>query len=153
MLFRSALTCMAYVDLNPIRAGIAKTLPESQHTGIKNRLESLSPNQLDQAMTAIAGNVKNRTMVIKLKDYIELVEWTGQAIVYPNKAKLPPNLCATLNHMNLKQVNWLGQVKDYGSHYHRFVGSVEKIKQKAKELKLNWLKGINQIPKLYNLDT
>jgi len=149
----AALTCMAYVDLNPIRAGIAKSLPESEHTGIKKRLESLSPEKLEQTMTAIAGKVKNKTMVIKLRDYVELVEWTGKAIIYPNKATFPPSLCATLNHMNLKQANWLGQVQGYGSHYHRFVGSIEQTRQKTTELKLKWLKGISQIQQLYNADT
>jgi len=88
----AALTCMAYVDLNPIRAGIAKSLPESQHTGIKKRLDKLSEAELNRTIKAIAGKVKNRTMVLKLKDYIALVEWTGQAIVYPNKSKIPAHL-------------------------------------------------------------
>ncbi len=76
----AALTCMAYVDLNPIRAKMAKSLPESVHTSIKRRLITLSPDKLNQTIKAIAGHVKNRTIVLKLKDYIELVEWTGSAI-------------------------------------------------------------------------
>jgi len=31
--------CMAYVDLNPVRAGIADDLPSSKHTSIFRRLQ------------------------------------------------------------------------------------------------------------------
>ena len=145
----AALTCMAYVDLNPIRASIAKSIEESEHTSIKKRVESLTETALQNTVRAIAGNVKNRTMVLKLKDYIELVEWTGQAIVYPNKASLPSKLSATLSHLNIQQDSWLGQVQSYGSRYYRFVGSLEQLKAKAQALGQQWLKGVNQAQKLY----
>jgi len=77
----AALICMAYADLNPIRANIAKTLEDSEHTSIRKRIKTLTENELNGTLKAIAGKVKNRTMVLPLKDYIELVEWTGQAIV------------------------------------------------------------------------
>jgi hypothetical protein len=32
------LTCMAYVDLNPIRANLCNTLEASDHTSIKERI-------------------------------------------------------------------------------------------------------------------
>ncbi len=35
------LACAAYVDLNPIRAGIAESLPASNHTSIQRRLQAL----------------------------------------------------------------------------------------------------------------
>ena len=145
----AALTCMAYVDLNPIRAGIAKSLPESQHTGIKKRLETLSEEALNNTIQSLAGRVKSRTMVLKLKDYIELVEWTGQAIVYPNKGKLPAHLSSTLEHLNLKQENWLNQVQSFGHNYYGFVGNLQRLKKKIRTLNQKWMKGINQIQSLY----
>ncbi|MFT6732844.1 MAG: REP element-mobilizing transposase RayT [Polaribacter sp.] len=149
----AALTCMAYVDLNPIRANMATSLEESEHTSIKKRLESRSENELNGILGAIAGKVKNRTMVLPLKDYIQLVEWTGQAIVYPNKSKMTSQLSSTLAHLNIQQENWLGQVQAYGSNYYRFVGSLEKIKDQTKLLGQKWIKGLNQIQKLYIIDS
>ena len=145
----ATLTCMAYVDLNPIRANRAKSLPESEHTSIKRRLNLLSQEELDQTIKAVAGQVKNRTMVLKLKDYIELVEWTGNAIVYPNKSKLPPHLSTTFDHLNLQKENWLSQVQSFGGSYYRFVGNLDRLKEKSKELGRKWLKGIQPSQSLY----
>jgi len=149
----AALTCMAYVDLNPIRAGIATSLKDSDHTSIKKRTNHLTQAQLECTIQSLTGQVKNRTMSLSLKDYIELVDWTGQAIVYPDKAKLPSNLSNTFAHLNIQQDNWLGQVQRFGGNYHRFVGCIEKMKRKTEALGQQWLKGITQIQKLYLTDS
>ncbi len=144
-----ALSCMAYVDLNPIRACIAQSIGESKHTGIKKRLEEIDDSSLNQTLKSIAGNVKSRTMVLPLKDYIELVEWTGSAICYPGKKKLPSHLVGTLNHLNIRQDNWLVNVQCYGSRYYRFVGSLNNLKEKCHQLKQKWLKGSKPVDSLY----
>ena len=36
------LACMAYVDLNPVRAGLAKTLEASDFTSIQERLQDMA---------------------------------------------------------------------------------------------------------------
>lgn len=46
LLNESALmACMAYVDLNPVRAGIETTPEASAHTSIKKRVEHVKENK------------------------------------------------------------------------------------------------------------
>ena len=144
---------MAYVDLNPIRANMATSLPESDHTSIKRRLKTVTQDELNQTVKALAGKIENRTMVLKLKDYIELVEWTANSIMSKDKIALPTRLSSTLNHLNLQQDNWLNQVQSFGSNYYRFVGCFETLKQKSKALGLKWLKGIKSSQALYHSET
>ncbi len=142
------LTCMAYVDLNPIRARMSKTLEDSDHTSIQKRVKALAEEQLKQSVKALSGEIKNRTMVLKLKDYIELVEWSGKSIAYPNKAKMPNHIESTLAHLNLQSHEWLGQVQHFGSQQGYFVGKLILLQQKAEELKKKWLKGFKTCRKL-----
>jgi hypothetical protein len=41
----SLLACAAYVDLNPIRAAIARTLVTSDHTSVQTRIEAMLSSQ------------------------------------------------------------------------------------------------------------
>jgi len=145
----AAITCMAYVDLNPIRAGLTDKLEESDLTGIKKRIETMSSESLNHAITALAGQVRERTMTIKLKEYIELVEWTGQYVSHPDKAKIPYHLISIFERLNLNHNNWLNQVKQYGLNYYRAVGPIDCVKLYAERVKLKWLKGIKNIRSLY----
>jgi len=145
----AALACMAYVDLNPIRAGISQSLKASEYTSIKKRVDSITPEQLNQAVTSIAGKVKTRQFNLKLKDYIELVEWTGKNIVHPNKAAIPPHIQSVLTQLNINQSHWLSQIKHYGTNYARFVGCLHSIQAKAEQLEQQWIQGVRQLQKLF----
>ena len=149
----AALTCMAYVDLNPIRAKITDSLETSDHTSIQKRLKSRTNDELKRTLKSIAGKVKNRTMVMPLKDYIELVEWTGKMMVSPSKGAIPKHISLSLNHLNINPKNWIVQVQNYGSNYYRFVGSIEKIREKTKALGQQWLKGVHSVQALYQTDS
>ncbi len=50
---RAILAAIAYVDLNPIRAGITRRLDRSQHTSIQSRIASTrrNPETLQRALT------------------------------------------------------------------------------------------------------
>ncbi|MGB0496061.1 MAG: hypothetical protein ACPGJI_06875, partial [Kangiellaceae bacterium] len=55
----------------------------------------------------------------------------------------------TLKQLNVKQENWIVQFQNYESSYYRFVGSIEKLKEKTKSLGKKWLLGINASQALY----
>ena len=88
---RALLACMTYVDLNPIRAAIAKTPEESDYTSIQERINHpkitcLAPFA-DQGGDGIPFN---------LEDYLELVDWGGREVKRNKRgyisAKAPPIL-------------------------------------------------------------
>jgi len=50
------LACAAYVDLNPIRAGIAATVHDCEHTSIQRRLESLAADSATPIQSEHTGS-------------------------------------------------------------------------------------------------
>ena len=147
---------MAYVDLNPIRAKITQKLEDSNNTSIKKRLETLKKmdpidlqKHLDSSVTAMTSQIRERKLPMKLKDYIELVEWTGKSIAHPNKAVIPVHITSTLQRLNLQQYHWLKQIENFNQNYCHVVGTIEQIRAKAKQLKLRYMKGISAAKLLY----
>jgi hypothetical protein len=92
------LTAIAYSDLNPIRAKMADTLEQSEHTSIKKRIKpsfnvvraldsnpDVNPRYIERfsvkLLASLESNVKytNQTGVLfSHADYLTLVDTTGQ---------------------------------------------------------------------------
>ena len=152
----AVFSCMAYVDLNPIRAKITEKLEESQNTSIQKRLTKLKnvnpidvQKHLDTSIVAISSQIGERILSMSLKDYIELVEWTGKSIIHPDKASIPPHISSSLQRLNLQQNHWLKQIENFNQNYCHVVGPIEQIRTKAKQLKLRCMKGISAAKLLY----
>ena len=101
---RALLACMAYVDLNPIRAAMAKTPEQSDYTSIQERIshpDSDSISKLDpNSVNAIP---------IKLEDYLELVDWGGREIKHNKRGYIPADTPPILRRLNMDT----GPVLDY----------------------------------------
>ena len=81
---RALLACMAYVDLNPIRAGMASTPEQSDYTSIQERINQPDNNDL----TAIDGSTDD-AIPFNLKDYLELVDWGGREVKRNMRGYIP----------------------------------------------------------------
>jgi len=96
----AVITTMSYVDLNPIRATIAKTPEQSNYTSVQQRVQKSLNSQhiLPVPLTKLTQSKQQHKNAIRFseKDYLQLVDWLGRAIL-PNKrgfiqAEVPPLL-------------------------------------------------------------
>ena len=152
----SVLSCMCYVDLNPVRAKITKNLETSNHTAIKKRIEKVKQIKennrtvdLSKIISSVAGNLKCERMTLSTKDYFSLVDWTGKSIIYPNKASIPANIKSIIEGLNLQQTHWLKHIENFDQHYCHVVGPVKLIREKAKAMSKRCLKGITSAKHLF----
>ncbi|MCH2097262.1 MAG: hypothetical protein MK142_02620, partial [Pseudomonadales bacterium] len=78
--------CMAYVDLNPVRAGFADDLDGSDFTTIQRRLRALraAPERADTPLEALAGIRSGVAPALTQQAYVALVDGTGR-IARPGK--------------------------------------------------------------------
>jgi hypothetical protein len=87
------LSCMTYVDLNPVRAGIAADLFDSDFTSIQDRLEKIdapsvtrmgqTPDRLPRLLPFSVHQCGEDTLPVlpcRLQDYLSVVDWTGRVV-------------------------------------------------------------------------
>jgi len=107
---QALIAAMAYVDLNPLRAGIAKTPEASDYTSIQARLDALDKHQeTAPCLHPFIGSATNKHLdgiPFRLMDYIELVDWSARQY-RENKASLSVNVPPILQRLKINQLKWL----------------------------------------------
>ena len=144
------LSCMAYVDLNPIRAKIAETPENSEYTSIKRRIEhiknqanELQPTPLYPFIGTERYNMPDG-IPFQLADYIELVDLTGRSIRDNKRGAIDNDLEPILNRLNINPEHWLYLAVHFESRFKKAVGSALKMKQATQFFGKQWLQGQNR---------
>ena len=131
---------MAYVDLNPIRAKMAKTPESSDHTSIKRRIENQKTNNPQPLKLAeFVGNPREpmpQGLPFHLQDYVQLVDITGRAIREDKRGFIDNNLPPILERLNISSREWLVLTTQFESKFKSLVGCKEKLMLAAKALGL-----------------
>ena len=139
---RALLAAMAYVDLNPVRAGMARTLVGSDHTSIHGRLIGMTPEAMDRPLRPIAGEATRVRLGLSLRAYVGLVEWTSQQVKPDRRGALTRKAPRALARYEVDPGRWAIRVKAIGSGYWRVVGSTHDLIEAAKRMGQRWIKGI-----------
>ena len=136
------LKCMAYVDLNPIRAGKAATLAASKHTSIRARVTGGDRH----LVPFIDGNNKAPFVPIWMRsdDYVALVAWTAHAI-RPCLDKPPDHPPRALRIAGSGK-DWALEIKHYGKRYFRAVGARRLLEHYRQHLGVRWIRGTRHSP-------
>ncbi|ALP40580.1 transposase [Aeromonas schubertii] len=105
------LACMAYVELNPIRAKLAETPEESDYTSISQRLGRAQTTELPPLLLPFANKNEPKSLPYTFSDYLVLVDWTGRAIRDDKRGHIPEALSPILQRLQLDGDDWLKQVR------------------------------------------
>jgi hypothetical protein len=144
---------MTYVDLNPVRADIAKSVSTSSHTSVHRRYEQIRQSiaHANRPLAPLAGvksaNVPNMTEA----EYIDLVDFTGRQTHPGKRGVIQSGEPTALRRLNLDKSHWATKVKGFGSRYWRVVGSWEELVEKAREIEQRTLFGIGFARLLKNI--
>ncbi|UML93262.1 transposase [Shewanella xiamenensis] len=133
----AVLACMTYVDLNPIRAQLADTPEQSDHTSIQLRiLAALKGEQPSNLLPFIGNEHDNQPngIAFALTDYLQLVEDTGRIIRNDKRGYISESSGKLLNRLNIPHDNWLKLTTEFGKLFHGPVGTLQALTDYCKHL-------------------
>lgn len=144
---RAAYTCMVYVDLNPIRAGMTTRLEESDHTSVKRRIEGVASSAGHQSLAEPLCPINDvplrdpPRLEISLESYLALVDWTGRLVRDDKPGVIPDHVVPVLSALTGDTDAWVAGVLEHSAPHRRAFGHIDALKALALRLGQHWLKG------------
>ncbi|MCT8868746.1 MULTISPECIES: transposase [Shewanella] len=133
----AVLACMIYVDLNPIRAQLANTPEQSDHTSIQLRIRAALKGEQPSNLLPFIGNEHDNQpngIAFALTDYLQLVEDTGRIIRNDKRGYISESSGKLLNRLNIPHDNWLKLTTEFGKLFHGPVGTLQALTDYCKHL-------------------
>lgn len=151
------LSCMMYVDLNPIRAKMADTLLDSDFTSIQERIKQYQSNQKKQKsnkkqtginvlqqpkqLMLFGNNIDKGTLPFILFDYLALADFSGR-LLQPNKrGSIEKEKPKILEKLNVEVDTWINTLNHFRRQYANFAGSKSSLMKCAHAHHHSWYKG------------
>jgi hypothetical protein len=140
------------VDLNPIRAAMALSPETSDYTSIQERIKIKNSKLLafirlvpETHPFGACVKILSRRIFGKgdddlpysLSSYLDLVDYTGRAIVANKRGYIPPELPPILERLNLNPDTWLDELNSFKSIGITAVGTVDQLKDFCKQVGTN----------------
>ena len=130
------LACMQYVDLNPVRAGMAGTLDDSDFTSIQARIRQhaamrmgRSPDTDGVPLAAFRCSASTETtappLPWDLQTYIGLVEATGRQAAHGKRGELSDEVLGLFERLQLSARDWVTLSRDVRASSLRAIGSLD----------------------------
>ncbi|CAH7043235.1 Y1_Tnp domain-containing protein [Vibrio chagasii] len=157
---KALLSCMAYVDLNPVRSGMVQSLEESEFTSIYERIHFLACKGDEgkgettslhaKGLAGFLGNERQMQPSVfskmggiefSLLDYLALVETLGQVIGPDKRGYIPPTNNKILERLNMNAEEWLQLPESFGGKFRCAVGTTKELESYAQHTKRAWVSG------------
>src|SRR5690606_373519 len=154
------LTAMAYVDLNPVRAGIALTPEESQFTSIYERIRKVRESrQVEPLVEDRSPEVPlqpfhspgtgHHTIPFGFEDYLALVNWSGRVIRDDKRGAIDARLPPIVQRLGIDPVECELAMQPRGHVCGRALGRLDLLRLHAQTLGQSWVRGLRRAERLY----
>lgn len=143
---QAVITCMAYVDLNPIRADIAKTPEESDYTSIQERIQkAMTKKQQGCFLLPFYAETdkKEKAIPFEQNDYFALVDWSGRAILENKRGLIPDDAPPILTRLGIDEKDWINHIRYFERQFPTAAGNIDKLRQLAELTSRKWIKGMS----------
>ena len=123
---QAVLSAMAYVDLNPVRAGIADTPEDSEYTSFHRRITSAREGDIPIELLRFQGDEYKENpkgIPFALEHYVELVDWTGRAVRRDKRGAIDTRLPPILDRLGIEEDTWLTVATRFEQCFRQWVGS------------------------------
>ena len=144
--------CMAYVDLNPIRANIAKTPESSTHTSVKLRCEQAKKSQQPHTLFPFVGYPRKnipKGLPFDLSDYLQLIELTGRCIREDKRGFIEESQPSILSRLNISAENWLIITTEFRTQFHGAIGHEDVLSDYCEHQQLKRRQNLSHCNKLF----
>ena len=124
------LSCMAYVDLNPVRAAIAPTPEQSDFTSIQLRIKAAIKGTQPKALLPFVGNEQQDRITgicFSLQDYLTLVDETGRILREDKRGAINSETTAILTRLHISDESWLKLTTNFEGIFTGAAGSAEHL--------------------------
>jgi len=147
---KALLSCMAYVDLNPVRAGMAATPETSDFTSLQQRSRAVkntpqggkAPRLLPLVDSHHIESNDDATIVrMRLMDYLALVDATGRALRADKRGAIDCRAAGILERLGIDETSWLKHMAPRKQRAPLAVGSLAKVKAFAEATGRRWVAG------------
>jgi len=137
---KALIAAMAYVDLNPIRAKMAKTPETSDHTSIQNRILGANNQQVQtETVSRLIGagellhfgisikplmpfandSIAKRDDALPMleRDYLSLVDNTARNVIHGKRGHMDAQTAPILERLGLSGEQWICAAAHFTCHY------------------------------------
>jgi hypothetical protein len=154
------LTAMAYVDLNPVRAGLAQTPEGSEFTSIYARIQALKPPCTRTAASSSMPAARlmpfrdqasrdQTSLPIHLADYLQLLDWSGRTVRPGKRGVIAERAPPILERLSIDADVWRQAMQLRGNVFGRALGRLDRMRLHAHALRQSRIKGLGYAKRLF----
>lgn len=149
---------MAYVDLNPVRAGLAESIETATFTSGQQRLaavmgnETACPQRREPRLLPFVESIRHNAtegLPFNIQDYLDLLDTTGRQVHPMKRGVILATTPTLLMSLGVSSGEWLKNITTLHTRYRLFIGAPHRLSTLARKHGWRWIHGQSAARRLY----